>query len=301
MILLTGITGKSGRWFLEALDNDCARLKKEKYRAVVRESSNVKQLDESQLSVEKKCGDLEDEEFLDQVMKGVDVVFHIAGIKTSLKVVNAAVKNKVNWIILVHTTGIYSKHKSASEGYVKIEEEINQISESSDVPTTILRPTMIYGSAKDKNVIVFIKMVNRLKIFPIVNSARYLLQPVHERDLGQAYYQVLINEEATKGRSYNLSGKNSIMLIDMLKTIGKCLGKKNVFVSIPFSFAYASAWILYSLTIGKVDYREKVQRLVEPRAFSHDRATQDFGYSPISFEEGVVNEVEEYLKLIKAK
>ncbi|MDB2526221.1 NAD(P)-dependent oxidoreductase [Mariniblastus sp.] len=299
MILLTGITGKSGRWFLEALDKDCGELKQEEFRAVVRKSSNLSKLNECQLSVEKKFGDLEDGEFLDEVMKGVDTVFHIAGIKFSRKVVNAAIKNKVKWIVCVHTTGMYSKYKSASEGYVKIENEINQITERSGVSTTILRPTMIYGSVEDRNVIVFIKMVKRLKLFPVVNNARYLLQPVHEKDLGRAYYQVLLNEDTTMGRNYNLSGKSPILLIDMLKAIGKCMDRENIFVSVPFSLAYTGAWGLYFLTICRVDYREKVQRLVEPRVFSHEEATQDFGYDPISFEEGIVNEVEEYLELMK--
>ena len=52
---------------------------------------------------------------------------------------------------------------------------------------------------------------------------------------------------------------------------------------------------MYLITIGKVDYREKVQRLTEPRAFSHEEANQDFGYSPMSFEEGIINEISEYL------
>ena len=52
---------------------------------------------------------------------------------------------------------------------------------------------------------------------------------------------------------------------------------------------------LLSSTAPK-DIREKVQRLVEPRAFSHSEATKDFGYNPLNFEEGVKPEIEEYIK-----
>ena len=51
-----------------------------------------------------------------------------------------------------------------------------------------------------------------------------------------------------------------------------------------------------SFTFGKKDYREKVQRLVEPRVYSHDEAKQIFGYNPRTFQEGIVNEVKQYIE-----
>ena len=42
--------------------------------------------------------------------------------------------------------------------------------------------------------------------------------------------------------------------------------------------------------------REKVQRLCESRDFPHEEAVRDFGYDPISFEEGLRQEAREYLR-----
>ena len=42
---------------------------------------------------------------------------------------------------------------------------------------------MIYGSLDDQNMSVFIKMVDKLKIFPVINGGKYSLQPVHQEDL----------------------------------------------------------------------------------------------------------------------
>ncbi len=296
MILLTGITGRSGKWFLETMTHNKAHFKHTSFRAVVRSASNAAFINDSGLPIETAYGDLENEAFLNDAMKGVNIVFHIAGIHTSLKVVKAAISNQVNWIILVHTTGIYSKYKTAAEGYLRIEEEIEKITMGADIPLTVLRPTMIYGSMDDRNVIVFIKMVDKLKLFPVVNHAKYPLQPVNAKDLGKAYYQVLTNEKTTQGKNYTLSGKDPILLIDMLKIIGKRLGKKNWFISIPFPFAYAGSYILYYLSLKRFDFRERVQRLVEPRVFSHDDASRDFNYAPMSFENGIINEIEEYIE-----
>ena len=38
-----------------------------------------------------------------------------------------------------------------------------------------------------------------------------------------------------------------------------------------------------------------MQRLVEPRIFSHEDATRDFGYNPMGFEEGIKGEIKEYI------
>lgn len=211
--------------------------------------------------------------------------------------VAAAVKANVKRLILVHTTGIYSKYKSAGEGYRQIERKIDDIVKGTDVLLTYLRPTMIYGNVRDANVVIFMKMVDKLRLFPVVNGAKYELQPVWCGDLGKAYYQVLMHPETATRRSYILSGGRPIMLIDMFKVMAKYLGVKNTYISVPFPIAYGLAWLLYLATCGKKDFREKVQRLVEPRTFDHSDATNDFGYNPVSFEEGVKREVDEYLAL----
>ena len=60
--------------------------------------------------------------------------------------------------------------------------------------------------------------------------------------------------------------------------------------------AWAGIGTVAMLVLSKVDYREKVQRLVEPRAYPHDDATRDFGYAPMGFAEGVAGEVAAYLE-----
>lgn len=294
MILITGITGKSGTWLLKRLIEEKENVKETKFRVIIRNNSDIKLIDSSGLQIEKIFGDLHDEIFIEKTMENISTILHIAGIYTSLKVVKVAIKNNVKRLILVHTTGIYSKYKSASAEYVEIERQIEDLILNRNINMTILRPTMIYGRTSDGNVITFIKMVDKLRFFPVVDHAQYLLQPVYEKDLGDAYYQVLVNESITKNKNYILSGKEPILLIDMLKTIGDYLGKKNKFISIPFPFAYFGAYCLYILTVGKIDYREKVQRLVESRFFSHKEASQDFGYSPITFKEGVKEEIIAY-------
>lgn len=295
MILVTGITGKSGKWFLKRLIEEKESLTATRFRVIVRNRSNVELIDNSGLQIDKVYGDLNDTSFIEKSMKGISTVIHIAGIHMSLNVVEAAISNNVERLILVHTTGIYSKYKTASAGYLEIEKSIEKMVANKNIAVTILRPTMIFGSLSDKNVSIFIKMVDKLRFFPVINHARYPIQPVYEKDLGNAYYQVMVNADATRNKNYILSGKEPILLIDMLKIIGIYLNKKNTYISIPYPVAYLGAWCLFLLTFGKVDLRERVQRLIEPRTFPHKEAFIDFGYSPVNFKDGVKSEINDYV------
>ena len=185
MLLITGITGHSGKHLLNTLiDNKYQG----KIRCIVRERSDVTLLKQSDLDIDLLYGDLTDQAFLDNAFIGVETVLHIAAIFYSEYVIKAAIKNNVSRAIFVHTTGIYSKYKSASEEYMKIEQNIDEAIKQSNskIGLVYLRPTMIYGYLNDRNMIVFIKMVDKLRVFPVVNNGKNYLQPVNGKDLGLA-------------------------------------------------------------------------------------------------------------------
>ena len=297
LVFLTGVTGHSGQYAIERLAKRAGELENIRFRALVRSTSDVSRIQNSGLPIELVTGDVTDEQTLRASMTGVDTLLHIVGIRQSPLVMRVAAEVGVRRAILVHTTGIYSKYKAASGDYIAIDSEVTAIAARAGIALTILRPTMIYGGTDDQNVITFIRMMDRLPVMPVVGGARYALQPVHRRDLGHAYADVLLAEQETLGKSYVLSGGAPITLREMLVTIAGYLHKQPRFLSVPFWFAFAGAWAVYVLTLTKLDYREKVQRLVEPRAYPHDEAARDFGFTPVAFSEGVRGEVEAYLAL----
>lgn len=297
-ILVTGVTGKSGRYFYQHLQNNAATLRHYHFYFVVRNKMIAEQLlNAPDLNQTLLVGDLEDFSFLTEIFNTnhFNTLLHIAGIHVSDNLVKVAVEAGTHRLILVHTTGIYSKYKAAGEWYRQVERRIEKYIAGRDVLLTYLRPTMIYGNLNDRNIAIFMKMVDKLRVFPVVDGAKYELQPVWCGDLGKAYFQVLMNPTTATKRNYNLSGGKPILLLDMLRVMARYLGVKNRFVSCPFWLAYSIAWALFIASIGKIDYRERVQRLVEPRTFDHSDAARDFGYAPIPFEEGVKDEINQYL------
>ena len=299
ILALTGVTGKkSGGVLAENIANHISDVKEhftDGIRAIARATSNTLFLEKNIPGIEICRGELTDVDFLKNAFKDADTVLHLAGIHWSHEVVEAATFCNVRRLILVHTTGIYSKYKEAGEEYRQIDSYVYDTCKKNSIVLTICRPTMIYGNIYDNNVIKFVKMVDKLPIMPVVNGAKYELQPVHYKDLGDAYFAILMNEGTTGNRDFNLSGGEPILLRDMLTEIGKNLGKKVKFISCPFPIAYGGAWLIYLLSLKKVDYREKVQRLCEPRVFMHEEAAEAFGYNPMAFKEGIVEEVKQYI------
>ena len=294
-VLVTGLTGKSGRVFAELLKEKNVNLP---YivRVLVRTAQQEKWVVQLLPSAEIFVGDLDNQNDLAEVTRNVDILFHISGIHWSLPLVRNAAANGVRRMVLVHTTGIYSKYKAAGEEYRQIETAIDALTQDEGISLTYLRPTMIYGTLNDRNMIQFIKMVDRLNPMPMVNHGQYSLQPVNYRDLGRAYMQVLEHLDETGGKSYVLSGRDSLLLKDLFVEIATYLGVRRRFLSVPFPLAYGGAWGVYLLTLGKKDFREKVQRLCEDRSYPHEEAADDFGYAPMPFTEGLRLEIEEYLR-----
>ena len=302
ILAITGITGKSGQAFAYNLEKNQDVVRSAFPGGVRLLLHKERERDKDILTcfdTERMYGDLEDELFLSEALLGVDTIVHIAGIHWSRQLATAAAGNFVRRMIVVHTTGIYSKYKEAGEEYRNIDDFVYMMCKSKNIILTILRPTMIYGTINDKNVASFIKMVDRFPVMPVVNNAEYELQPVHFKDLGKAYYDVLVNEKITGGHDYILSGGEEITLRDMLIEMGAYLSKKMRFLSVPFWFAYSGAWFVYLISIGRIDYREKVQRLCEPRVYPHEEASRDFGYAPRTFRSAIGEEVREYMEAKK--
>lgn len=125
-LLITGIAGKSGLVLARLLAEGGA---KEPWalRLAVRSEEKAEPVKRILPDAEYCRGDLTDAAYVDTLTKGVDVVLHIAGIGKSLLLAKAAAQNGVKRLVLVHTTGIYSKYKAAGEEYRRTDAEITAL------------------------------------------------------------------------------------------------------------------------------------------------------------------------------
>lgn len=291
ILAVTGITGHSGSFLLRQLiDHGFDGT----LRCLVRESSNTAALDASGLKVEKLVGSAKEGDGLLRLVSGADTVVHISGIWETPRLLEAIESaGGVGHVVLIHTSGIFSRHKMASGVYKDIEARMQPYL-ARGMNVTILRPTMIFGDMRDHNISKFIRMVDRFPIMPEIDHGRALIQPVNARDLGQAYYKAAMHDTLPEP-SYICSGERPVSIHELCCMIGDALGKKVRFVSLPMWLGVFGARVVRLLSFGKKDLVEKVLRLGEDRSFSHEAAARDFGYAPEDFAVGLRREVEEYL------
>ncbi len=286
-LLVTGASGHSARYFFEKLN---AENYNKEIKCLIRKGSKIAHLKRYRLKLNFIEVDFNDVVDLKKSMKGSKTVLHIASIKLSANVIKAGSEIGVDWFICVHTTGRYSKFESASAKYIEIEDKL--IKQHSNL--TILRPTLIYGSSSDRNFWRLIEFINTYSFFPVFGSGKNLMQPVNAEDLGSAYLKVLKNKSSCYGKQYNLSGRDRISYLSILREISVALDKKVFFIHLPMWLSIMGAWL------GKMILRtrfpisvEQVLRMNEDRSFSYEDAKNDFGYSPMKFKRGILREVRE--------
>ena len=289
-LLIVGASGHSAKFFFK-------RLSKENYqkkiKCLLRSHSKVDHLKSYGLNLEFIYVDFDEIDSLKNSMKGVKTILNIAGIYVSEKIVRLGAEVGVNWFICVHTTGRYSKFKSASSEYIEIEDKL--LKNYSNL--TILRPTMIYGSSMDQNMYKLIKFIHKNRFFPVFGDGNNLMSPIHARDLGNAYYDVLNNRNSTLGNQYNLSGKIDITYISLLKETALALRKKVFFIHLPIWFCIAAVYLINFVFRSRSPISvEQVLRMKEDKVFSWDDAYSDFGFLPMTFEDGIRLEVDEFTK-----
>lgn len=292
MLLVTGATGHSAKFFFDTL---VKQEYQKRIRCLVRETSQIESLQKLDLDLEFFYADFQDITHLKESMIGIDVVLHITGLPYSEKIIRAGNEMGVDWLICVHTTAVFSKYRMAYSMYKEVEDRL--LTKYSNL--TILRPTMIYGSSKDKNMWKLINYLHSHKFFPVFGSGKNFLQPVHAKDLGLAYAFVLQNKKVTYGKQYNLAGKERISYLNLLKEISTSLDKKIVFIHLPLWVSFLMIYLYNFFFNNPSITAEQVLRMNEDRTFNYHDAYSDFGFTPMSFQKGIKLEVEEFLEKLR--
>ncbi|MBV9598207.1 MAG: NAD-dependent epimerase/dehydratase family protein [Chloroflexi bacterium] len=177
--------------------------------------------------------------------------------------------------LFVSTTAIFTSLPAASRT-PRIEAEAAV--QDSTLDWTILRPTMIYGTARDRNISRLLRFLARWPLFPVCGNA--LWQPIYVDDLADAVVAALDNP-TTVGRTYNLAGAYPLRFAELVRTAARTLAQRVILVRVPVSAAVLAA------RVSRVATPEQVRRLAEDKAFDYAEATRDFGFRPRSFAEGV--------------
>jgi nucleoside-diphosphate-sugar epimerase len=283
-VLVTGATGFTGSFVVPALverGHDVA--------CYVRSSSPTARLPLDRISL---CyGDLSEPALLEAALRGQQVLVNLAslGFGHAPDIVNAALGAGIRRAVFFSTTAIFTRLDSRSKAIRLAAEEAIR---SSRLDYTILRPTMIYGTSRDRNLCRLIRFVKRWRFVPVPGAGQALQQPVYVEDLARAVVRVL-DTKATVGKEYNLSGARAVSFSAMIDTVAGLLEIRAVKVHLPVTVLAAAVSAAKQASIPLPVSAEQVLRLTEDKAFDHAEAARDFGYAPRSLQEGILLELRE--------
>ena len=236
------------------------------------------------------AGDMGDRRALDALLEDAEGFVHVAslGFGHADGVVGAVDAHGVRRSVFFSSTALFTRLLARSKGE---RERAEQRVRASAGAWTLLRPTLIYGDAGDRNLSRLIRFLARAPIVPLPGGGQALVQPVHVDDLGRAAVDALECERAQQ-REYNLPGAEASPLRTLVEHLLRVLGRRPPVLSLPLGPAALAARFWHALGLPPHVSEEQVRRLAEDKAFSYEDARRDWGYAPRGWREGLDAEVE---------
>ena len=282
-VAVSGANGFTGRFV-------CAELQRREIPlvALLRPGSDVSWMVAREIPV--RFADLMDTHQLAEQLRGCRALLNVAsiGFGAAPDILQACHSAGVRRAVFVSTTAIFTQLNAGSK-------TVRQAAESailaSGLESTILRPTMIYGTPGDRNMIRLVKWINRWPVLPVFGNGRSLQQPVLVTDVAWAVVQSL-DSPAAINRQFNLSGAEALTYNDVVRVTAQALGRRIRRQHIPAQLVESLLDFTERLGIALPIKAEQIRRLNEDKAFSYAEAQAAFGYDPIAFEEGIRKEVD---------
>lgn len=154
--------------------------------------------------------------------------------------------------------------------------------EGAGIEWVVLRPTLIYGFGRDRNVGAVASFIRRFGFFPLLGKAEGLRQPLHAADLASVAVAALDAPEAANS-AYNLSGGETIPYRVMVERIFDACGRPRRRPSMPlWAFRYAVA-LLRVVRPGAPVSIGMAERMNVDMVFDHGAASRDLGFAPRPF------------------
>ncbi len=219
-----------------------------------------------------------------------DSLIHLAPLPALPPLLQLVRQAGVRRIIALSSTSRFTKAESSDPGEQELaarlavaEVWLEQACTTERIAWTLFRPTLVYGYGADKNIATIANLIAKFGFFPLAGAGRGLRQPVHADDLAAACLAAL-PISATYGKSYNLSGGETLTYRAMVGRIFQALGKRPRFIVLPLPVYRGLVAAISLAPRYRYITAEMAQRMNEDLYFDHSEATRDFGYAPCRFQ-----------------
>nr|WP_254431961.1 NAD-dependent epimerase/dehydratase family protein [Azonexus fungiphilus] len=165
---------------------------------------------------------------------------------------------------------------------IESEARVQAWADDRGIEWVVLRPTLIYGLARDKNISEMARIICRFGFFPLLGSAQGLRQPIHAEDVAAACVAALRVPSAAN-RAYNISGGETLAYREMVSRVFTALGRPARLATVPlWAFRLAVAMLRY-LPPYRHWSAAMAERMNRDLVFDHTDAACDLGFKPRGF------------------
>lgn len=314
-VLVTGASGFLGGHLTAAL-----LARGEKVRVLARRTSNLVDIDVDRVEVAQ--GSLQEPKSLKAACDGVELVYHCAGMSadwgawddfyatnvagTQSLLAAARDAGSVKRFLHISTTDVYGYPTTACQESYGIrdiglpynrskglgEKAVWEISESSKLPVTVIRPVTIYGPRSKDFVIEVAKLLLEGSMM-FVNHGASRAGLLYVENAAEGIIAAS-RSDATVGRAYNLRDAGDQTWAEYVRDLARGIGAKPPWLDLPASVASGigrameGVWGTLKLGGRPLLTRHSTYLLSRDQGYPIDRAQRDFGFeSKISYEEGV--------------
>jgi nucleoside-diphosphate-sugar epimerase len=284
-------------------------------RAMVRDAAKAEAL--KPLGIEVVIADLQNPESLEQAMKGVRGIYHIASIfrqaglpesvfhdvnaEGTRRLLEAAIAAGVERVIHCSTVGVLGHVETPpaneltpynpGDMYQRSKMEGEKIAldyfRSGRISGVVIRPAMIYGPGDDRTLKIF-KMIARRQFFYIGNGEAFV-HWIDVRDLAKAFI-LAMEKSHLNGETYIIAGEKAVPLSRMVETVARYLQVPPPGLHLPVKPMQALGSlceaIFTPLRLQPPIFRRRVDFFTKSRYFDASKAARDLGFRPTQpFEE----------------
>jgi nucleoside-diphosphate-sugar epimerase len=320
-VLVTGASGFVGSHLAEALSR-----KKVKVKLLVRRTSQLPF--EPMPQMELCYGDVTDYESVRKAVRGVKVVYHLAGILrgsdcNNFKNVNAegtrnvcrAAECEKGIKRLVYVSSLSAAgpspagssidettpcHPVSFYGETKLMGEEIALSYRKKFPVSVLRPAAVYGP-RETDIFAYFKMV-RQGLVLIPGDGSQQISFIHVTDLVDALLKAAHSSKSV-GRVYFVSDGKSYRWEEITALIGKTLKKSYLTIKVPLGIVKIVAIVgdLVGRITGKPSMvnRDKIKEAMVPGwSCSNQKIRKELSFKPkFGIQKGIENTVQFYLSV----
>jgi nucleoside-diphosphate-sugar epimerase len=219
----------------------------------------------------------------------LDLLVHAAPIWLLPPWLPQAADAGVRRVVAVSSTSRFTKlasgsprEREAAERIAAAEEALRETCRARGVRWTVLRPTLVYGGGRDRNVSDIARFVRRFGFFPVAGRGRGLRQPVHAEDLARAVLAVL-DRPSTFDRGYDTPGGEALSYLEMVSRVAVGVGRRPRVLRVPRALLRGALSLASRLPGFGHLAPDVADRMDEDLVFDVTAARRDFGYDPRPF------------------